>query len=294
MRNNRGIGLGIFLMTLGILWALWSMGIVSWSIVNSIAVLWPLLLVVAGVNIIFKRNAIVGALTWVVFLGVLVSYSYFVEDVKYKDSADNRKVVIDRRAETQKGNLKISVGGTKVTLDSDTDKMLEAEIGDRYITYNQRSDNESSDIIFEKRHFNIGSFNTGINRFNNVFHLNKEVKWNIELNTGALDGNFNMSQLAVEKLRINTGAADLKMTLGEKASNTQVKLDAGASKIDFYVPKNAGVKVKLDGGLNDTNFNGPEWEKRDGYFYAKNYEQATVKIDMDVDMGVGRLFVNFD
>jgi hypothetical protein len=297
MNNNKGIRFGIFLLTVGIIWALVSMGIITWSIINALFILWPLILVVVGVNIIFRRNAIAGAITWLLFVAVLVSYTYFIEDVKYKGNttAVNKTVSVDKRAETQKGDLKISLGGTNIKMDSNTSKMLEAEIQDPSVDYTQSSNNDSAYISFKKRTYQLFNYNKGSLNYNNSFHLNNQSEWNIDVDTGAVNGDLDLSDLDVEKLTLDTGAANFKVKLGEKALNPKIKVDAGASKIDFYVPNGAGVRVKMDGALNATNFNDSSiWEKKDGVYYSKGYEQASVKIEMDIDMGVGKLAVDFE
>lgn len=296
MRNNRGVGFGVFLLSVGVIWALMSMGVITWSIINAFFILWPLIFVVIGVNIIFRRNAIVGAIAWVAFLAALVSYSYFVEDIKYKGNgtAAYNDVVIERHADIQKGELKISLGGAGITLDdSNTANLLNAEIQDKNIRYTQNFDNEKASISFFKRQYNLFNFNTGVNNYKNRFHLNNQVVWGIDIDTGAVNGDFDLSGLAVDKLTLDTGASNFEFTFGEKAQNPKIIVNAGASKIDFYVPKAAGVKVKLDGGLNSTNFDGPEWEKKDGYYYTKGFDEAKVQIVMDVNMGVGKLGVYF-
>lgn len=295
MRNDRGIGFGVFLLTVGILWVLWSVGVVTWSIVNAMFVLWPLILVIIGVNIIFRNNGIVRAVAWIAFLAILISYGYFFDDRKNTGEGitAGKNVVIEMLPDTQKGNLRLAFGGTKISMDSNTSNLLEADIQDPDITYTESNENGTASIAFDKKNYKITSLNSNLNNHNNRFHLNNQVVWDIDIDTGAVEGDFDMSDLAVGKLSLDTGAANLRLALGDRSANTVVEVNAGASKIDFDVPAAAGVKVKMDGGLNSTNFDGSNWEKRDGYYFSRGYEEASVKIDMDVDMGVGKLSVNF-
>ncbi|NJD01138.1 MAG: hypothetical protein FIA99_00720 [Ruminiclostridium sp.] len=294
MKNNKGVGFGVFLLTVGIIWVLVSVGVISWSIINALFVLWPLILVIIGVNIIFRNNKIIRAVAWAAFLTVLISYSYIFDD---KTNAGGirtgEKVTIEKLAEVQKGNLKIAFGGTRISLDSGTLKLLEAEIQDKDITYAEKSLDGETSISFDKKAYSISNFNTNLNNRNNRFHLSSQVPWHIDIDTGAVDGSFDMSGLSVEKLSLDTGAANLALTLGAKYSNPVVDINAGASKIEINVPSDAGVKVRMDGALNSTNLDGSDWEKKNGVYYSKGYDEASVKIDMDIDMGVGKLLVNF-
>lgn len=295
MRNDRGVGFGVFLLTVGIIWVLWSVGVITWSIINSLFVLWPLILVIIGVNIIFRNNGIIKAVAWVAFLAILISHSYFFEGANNSGDGKQteRKTIVEMLPDTQKGNLRIAFGGTTISMDSNTSNLLEANIQDPGITYTESKNNGEASIAFEKKAYKITSFNNDVKNHNNRFHLNNGIVWDINLDTGAVNGNFDMSGLAVEKLTLNTGAANLRLIFGDKVRNPAVKINAGASKIDIDVPASAGVKIKMDGALNSTNLDGPGWEKKDGSYYSKGYEAAPVKMDMDVSMGVGKLSVNF-
>lgn len=296
MKSNKGVGFGVFLLTVGIIWVLVSVGVISWSIFNALLVLWPLILVIIGVNIIFRNNEIIKAVAWLAFLAVVISYGYFFDNgskITGEDIQAGRSVTIERLAEVQKGNLKIAFGGTRVSLDSETSKLLEAKIQDKGITQSEKPSGSEIFISFDKKNYNIIDFNSNLRTHYNAFHLSSQVPWNIDVDTGAIDGNFDMSGLSVEKLSLDTGAANLTLTLGDKFSNPAVDINAGASKIDINVPADAGVRVRMDGSLNSTNLDGPDWEKKNGTYYSKGYDEAAVKIDMDVDMGVGKFTVNF-
>lgn len=295
MKSNKAVGFGVFLITIGIIWVLVTTGVISWSIFNALIVLWPLILVLIGVNIIFRSNEIIKAAAWILFLAVLVSYGYFYGGgrIKHEGMTEAKNVSIEKIADIQKGKLKIKLGGTSLTLDSDTSKLLEAEIRDPEVIYSENTQNGISEITFSKKVYNITSFNTEVNSRINKFHLNNQITWDIDMDTGAVDGDFDLTGLVVDKIKLDTGAANMNIKLGGKSQHQDIEINAGASKIEFTVPSNAGIRVKMDGALNSTNLDGPDWEKKNGYNYSKGYDQAEVKIDMDVDMGVGRFTVNF-
>jgi hypothetical protein len=290
--RHKGLGFGVFLLTLGILWILINTGVVTWSIIDALFVFWPLIIVIIGVNIIFRRNSLIKAGAWIVFLAVLISYSYFVEDKNPSDSnfAVGGTVSIDRQAETRKAELRLALGGTKINLDSNTGKLLEASIQDKEIKYSsglQENDGKAY-ITFEKNRYTFDDLKFEKNK-GNSFHLNREVIWNLDFDTGAIDGNFDMSGLKVENLDLKVGAANTRLVMG--SYDTKLKIGAGASKIDIEIPQNAGIKVKLDGGLNDTNMDEPGWEKRGDWHYSPGYDGKEFKLEANVSMGVGKFTV---
>lgn len=292
--RHRGLGFGVFLLTLGLLWILINTGVITWSIIDALYVLWPLIIVIIGINIIFRRNGLVRAGAWIVFLAALISYSYFYED---KNLSDRNFVVsdtvsIEKQAETQKAELRLALGGTRINLDSDTGKLLEASLQDKDTKYHNelQENNSKAYIVFEKNRYNLSDLKFNENN-GNSFHLSRDVVWNLDLDTGAIDGEFNMSDLKVENLNLNVGAANTKLIMG--SYDTKLKIGAGASKIDIEIPQNAGIKVKMEGGLNNTNMDEPGWQKLDGWFYSPGYDGKEFKLEADVKMGVGKFTVNF-
>lgn len=65
--NRRGAGFGILLLLAGIVWALVNFGVIGWSFFNALYYLWPLVFVVIGVSIIFRKSAIIRAASWIIF-----------------------------------------------------------------------------------------------------------------------------------------------------------------------------------------------------------------------------------
>lgn len=291
--RHRGLGLGVFLLTLGLLWILINTGVVTWSIIDALYVLWPLIIVIIGINIIFRRNGLVRVGAWIVFLTVLVSYSYFNED---KSPSGNNFVVgdtvsIDRPAETQSAELKLALGGAKINLDSNTDKLLEASLQGMKTRHSSelKNNNSKAYIVFEKNRYTLSDLRFD-NNGGNSFHLNRDVAWSLDFDMGAVDGNYDMSGIKVENLDLKLGAANTTLIMG--SCNTKLKITAGASRIDIELPQNAGIKVKLKGGLNDTNTDGPGWQKQDEWYYSPGYDGKEFKLEADVTMGVGKFTVN--
>lgn len=290
--RHRGLGFGVFLLTLGLLWILINTGVVTWSIIDALFVLWPLIIVIIGINIIFRRNGLIRTGAWIIFLAVLITYSYFYVDKSPSGggSVYGDNVVIEREAGINEAELRLSMGGTKIALDSGTDKLLEASLPDSGTkhTSETRGDSGKAYIAFEKNRYNTGDL-----KFENSagpsFHLNPDVVWDLDIDTGAIDGSFDMSKLRVENLSLNIGAANTRLIMG--SYDTKLKIGAGLTQIDIEIPQNAGIRINMDGALNSTNLDGPGWEKRESFYYSPGYDDKEYKIEADVDMGAGKLNV---
>ena len=77
--KNEKLKLGIVLIVVGLFILLFRFGILDVRVINSIIgslfALWPLILVVVGINMIFSSNKIVRTITWVSFVVLIILHS---------------------------------------------------------------------------------------------------------------------------------------------------------------------------------------------------------------------------
>ncbi|MGI6778951.1 MAG: LiaI-LiaF-like domain-containing protein [Acetivibrionales bacterium] len=97
--KNRNIGLGIFFIAAGAIWLLINTGYLEVSMIfDSLRVLWPLLLVVIGLNIIFGENAVANTLIWLLFIAAVIGYSVYYQsgNTFIQKPVNQRMVVIEK------------------------------------------------------------------------------------------------------------------------------------------------------------------------------------------------------
>lgn len=119
--RNRNIGFGIFLLFIGVILLLINFGIIGWSIFDALSEFWPAILIVIGVNIIFKHNEIVKAVVWILFLAALIAYSFYYKGKpgtlpKGNDWARGRGINIEERVDAPHSGFQYDIDGASVTL----------------------------------------------------------------------------------------------------------------------------------------------------------------------------------
>lgn len=73
----RNIEFGMFLLSIGIVWLLKETGVIYWPVLKSLWNYWPALLIMEGINIIFRENPYVRMVTWFLFLAGLIAFSFY-------------------------------------------------------------------------------------------------------------------------------------------------------------------------------------------------------------------------
>lgn len=292
--NNRHIRSGIFFISLGIVFLLINFNIVSgWSLLRTLIEYWPAIFIVIGINIIFRKNQIVRVITWLLFLTAIVGYSYFYDgnfgrwDGQWTTASSN--VQIENAASLENGVFTLGLGGTRIKIDSTDSRLVDAYISDRDIVKDYRDDGKTAYISFKN---NNNLFILPGSHGENRFSMNKDVIWDMEIDTGAIDGYIDMTDLKVKDLNIKSGAANFKIIFGDNYKAAHASIKAGASSFDVVVPKGSGVRVNLEGALTGNNLNSLGWGRDGKYYVSPGYDSAVNKIDIDVSMGVGSFNVS--
>lgn len=59
------------------------------------------------------------------------------------------------------------------------------------------------------------------------------------------------------------------------------------------MPKDAGIRLKLDAALTKTNIEDLNLNKLRDHYVSTNYDDASTKLDFDIDMGAGKIDFQF-
>ncbi|HHV98272.1 MAG TPA: hypothetical protein GXX36_01660 [Clostridiaceae bacterium] len=294
--KSKGIGIGIFLLLAGVFLLLINLRIINWSIFYAIVDLWPLFLVAIGINIIAGKRQAIKIITWVLLLAVFVTYGYINRGKYNRNNAQdgNRVYTVEKLAETEKGDLKLSLGGLSFNIGPERDYLLEGVATKPAIKYSVDYDDGNRiariDIKQANERFIVDNV-TGRNGYSYELNLNDNVKWDIDAKIGAVSGTMDLSDIRVDDLDADLGAGKLDIIFGTANEITNVKINAGASKVGLVFPEEAGVRLKVKGMFNSNDLGNLNWKEEDGYYISPNYDEALSKINVDISMGIGQLSV---
>ncbi|SNS04121.1 hypothetical protein SAMN05446037_100383 [Anaerovirgula multivorans] len=281
---------GIILIGIGILFLLSNLGMIHWSIFHVLLQLWPLILIVVGINLILKNRYIVVIITWLLFFAAIITYGFvFHEKFEAGITATNETFTIVRQEETTEAKLDLNIGAAKVSLDSKTGHLIYASINPQRIKSNVKYRNNQKEAVIQFDHIKLAEKNISSISDHYQFSLNDDVIWHIDADMGASSGDMDFSSIQVKKLDLDVGASNLNLKFGDTYHDvSEIDIDAGASNIDIILSKTSGVKLKLDGLVSKGNVEVLGWQKTGDYYYSPNYQEAASKLHFDVSMGVGK------
>lgn len=122
--------------------------------------------------------------------------------------------------------------------------------------------------------------------------LTEGVPVDLIVNAGASETTLDLKGIQLSDLEVNAGVGDVTVDLSSEWENSyDAHISSGVGKMNILLPKETGVRIKVSKGIGTSNYEGLI-SRGDGIYENETYENAKVKIDLEVDLGVGE--VNFE
>jgi hypothetical protein len=296
---------GLIVIFIGVIFLLINFGYLNSSVWANVWQLWPLILVVIGLSILGRSMSEAGKMIMNV-LAILILLVGFILVVSPNNRLSSRVVnknrettVIDTIDESLTGsnkplNVEIKTGASKLNINGSTDKFatgtLESDFTQLEINRSTSTKEDKLEILTNVRRKIIGFGKNDL-----TLALNGELPLSLELDTGALDGKLDLSELNLKTIDIKSGASSYDITFGSKADLTQADFNIGASSISLHIPKELGIKINSKSGLSSNNFSSQDIIKRDvissseTIYTTDNYDQAAKKIELTFKAGASSI-----
>jgi hypothetical protein len=299
--SYRKIFWGVLLVLIGILFILKNTGALyfSWhTIVN----LWPMILILWGISLIPVKDWIKVVLSIAtVIITFIVVQQYAKNDnwnwhFKYNDDDDNTEYN-DSATQNLSENmdsiiryatLDLNIGVGDFSLKDTTSKLIELDRTGSQGRYSMTSeDSDSMRIIklaLDKAEFR-GEVKNKVK-----MKMNTIPVWDLELNVGAAEVNFDLTPYKTRKVNIQGGASDIEVKLGDRYPESNVDIEAGAASITLKVPQGVGCEITTNTFLASKNFK--DFKKIDNHHYqTEGFSSSAKKIHINMQAGMASIDV---
>ncbi|MHB0988488.1 MAG: LiaI-LiaF-like domain-containing protein [Bellilinea sp.] len=260
-RPNRSLFWPVALIGIGVVWLLGTLGVIPNANFASLASLWPLLLVVIGLDILIgRRSAAGGALVGLIAVALVVFFLIAGPALGLTTSGTLKTEVLSSEMGTATvADITLDFSSQPVTIDALTDKtsLLKGEI-DYYGTLNYSESGDKTRRIRLER-----SGNSGI-----TFDWDPNARWDIGLTPNlpidlTIDGGSGSSDLDLSELRlisftIDQGSGSLEMQLPASTQPYRANITGGSGSMNIAFPSDGDITVRLDGGSGSINLDIPK------------------------------------
>ena len=311
---------GVILIIIGVLFILKNLGLVffNWSVILS---LWPLLLILWGISII-PVNALIRlglSVAAIIMAFLLVDSDAYQQKHHFRwnddhfhfdwDDEDNRRGSKEENTlewedtqelsanyeNTKYASLEFDAGAGSFTIDKITrDHLALFHKKGKASQYSLKTRTEENRqyVAFKLKNQRVSIPDNNKDKNNNIVEarLHPDPIWDFDFNIGAAEIDFDLSDFKIETMKIDGGAADVEIKLGQKHKKTLVRINAGASDIKIKIPRSAGARINTSSILTGKNFD-EGFSKSNGDFITENYESAANVIDIKVQAAIANLTV---
>jgi hypothetical protein len=108
----------------------------------------------------------------------------------------------------------------------------------------------------------------------------------LDVDAGAAQVRLDLENLIVERLVLETGAADVDIALGTRSPRVDCEIDCGAAVIDMVIPAGAGLRVKRESAMSSFSTGSIDLTQKGDYLESPDFDTRAVQINLDVEAGV--------
>lgn len=269
-----------------------NIGFIRWSIWFQIFKLWPVFLIAIFLDFIFRYSGLqqlkLIPVVLVVASVIAVTYLSGLPDwfsVKNVTTQETRQSLHDSSVRSLSVGFEFNNGKLNIGKAPNQNDLYVGSITDYERVFpNITSSQSGTDfrLILVTNPQTEYLFGAGDDEHVWDFHLNDSVPIDLETKTNYSNNNFDLSDLKLRNLSINSHEDTGTVRLGDNESYAHVVTNLTFSRTTFYLPKNVGIKIRMDNKATSTNVSGLGFVTSGTTFTSPTYLTSSKKIDMDI------------
>ncbi len=247
------------LILTGVLALVAETGAISGGRLLRLADLWPLILIVIGLELT-NRRVLQGprrdlATALIVLVALVGAVAYVAVRGPVSDTTQTMDAS-DAVGSLNQANLNVDSGVATMTVEGSNSLGL-----DLYRAHIEYSGTKPA-IILNRSTGNLRIFKNddfaffASRRFVLDLQLNSAVSWNVSTNAGSSNDSLNLSAVKVGSITLNAGASRTDITLGRPTGIVRISVDGGAITLRLHRPIGSEAFVHVSGGAVNLDADG--------------------------------------
>jgi hypothetical protein len=286
MSARRGVFWPLLLITIGLVFLLANFGLIAPLSALALFSLWPLILILAGIDIAFGRRWPLGVLAFdvlIIAFGVALVASqptimtplgpvaFFQRSpgpgVSTVSAPRGAASALTLHVNGGAGTFNVSGGGSDlVSATSDRDNLVLRTSG-----------SDRTDVRIDQSEPGPRYFGGGAPTHIDVKIAN-DVPTSFDMNAGAGEFVVDLRDVKLTDARVNIGAASLRIVLPKPTGDVSIVVSAGASNVVIEVPEGVEARVTTSGALVSLHSDNPRVGGSETSGYSSAKDRVTVRI----------------
>ncbi len=301
MNRYRGFLLPAVLIVVGLLFLLDNLGWLSNEAFLRLASLWPVLLVIVGIQVILNHTvdrrtaATAGLVVTVVLLTGAVAYA----------ALGPAELLGSQRAHASERLNGLTSGTLSLDFGAGTVQVRQAALGDDMFRadVDYPKGDSAPDISLDRSNGTVtiqgsqGSFfpfiRTGRRQI--TIRLNDRIPWALEIGGGAASIRLDIAELHLTRLEFSGGASSIDATVPAPTGTVPIDISGGASNISMRGPKGTAWRIQVSGGATSVQIDGTSFGTLGGDVsrQSRGYDRATDRYAIQVSGGASHISFTF-
>ncbi len=279
------LGVAFLLANLGLLPEGWWRGL--WR-------LWPLLLVLIGLEVLFGRRwwgAMASVVTVLVLGGAGLAYLY-TQGYLTRPAVTTDHWEVEMAGQSS-ARLEVDFGAGNFYLEglpSSSSRLIEADFQGLYGPLNKNFDSSDGQGVAKLSQRGDGFGWPGEPQ---EWRLRVSPRPSLELQVkaGAAQVELDLSRLTVKRLVLELGAATGTVRFPREAGTTTATIKAGASNLTLDIPPGVAARIRPVLGLATLNIDENRFPHRGDYYVSPDFETAAQRLEVSIDGGASTITI---
>ncbi len=285
----------IALITAGVIWLLVNSGAIQAENMLRLLPFWPVLLIMAGVSLLFRRmwwplNALMWGAAAVLVIWLLTAGSAFLPKLPASELKHETLRAEVGQAKSAAVNLDLSVYSATVRAQAGASDLIVADVYSFNGMLLDASGGERKNIQLRSipgpnnAFFNppIGTWLDSAQRTWDIA-LTDKIPLDLMVDIGTGSARLDLQGLKLEGLKIDGGTGSANIVLPAGSANLPLTIDVGTGSFTMQFPANTPVDMRMDGGTGSLNITlpagaGVQVEVRDGGTGSLNLPEGFTKV----------------
>ena len=259
--------------------------------------LWPLILIVIGLEIVVRRAFHGAAAELAAVLIVLLAIAGAAAYVALGPATMAGGQTLDTSGKVGSLNhaaAHIEVGAATITVQGSSDigdDLFRAHFNYSGGTPEVRLDTTTGELTISQA--NTSGFFFQSRRFVLNLQLNSTIPWKIGIDGGASTDTLNLTGVHVTSIELNAGASREDITLDVPSGTVPITVNGGAATVNVHRPKGVAVSATVSGGAANLTFDGRQ-SHAIGTVTAQtsDYDSASDRYQIQVSGGASNVTVD--
>jgi hypothetical protein len=286
----------VILIGLGIVFLLNNLGVLSWSIWETLLRLWPILLVAAGLDLILARRSIWGSLLALVLtLAVLGAALWLAGTGAGFAQAARSEEIAQPLGEVDHAELTFDPGVGRLLIEaaSDSSNLVEGTVDlaqQEELAQDFSAQEQRGSFTLNTQATSFGPFATGwVGRRLWDLQVSPRIPVRLEASLGLGEMDLDLSGLTLEHLDAELGLGQAVVTLPEEGQY-EARIEGAIGQTVVVIPEDMAARVRLDTGITRRQVP-DDYRCADDVCTSPDYGAADHRIDLEVSQAIGNLVI---